>query len=133
MEINSLNDIWEAISEMLLLKMNQISYNVWFKDLHLKEIREGQMVFSIYSGYKKKIIEANYMPLFKGIIHDIMGIEMDVLIVAEDENGQVVQNDLATPDTSFEDSFTFDNFIVGSCNRFAHAAAMAIADNPHII
>ncbi len=133
MEINSLNDIWEAISEMLLLKMNQISYNVWFKDLHLKEIREGQMVFSIYSGYKKKIIEANYLPLFKGIIQEIMGIDMDVLIVAEDENGQVVQNETAATDTSFEDSLTFDNFIVGSCNRFAHAAAMAVADNQHII
>lgn len=133
MDINSLNDIWQAISEMLLEKMNQISYNVWFKDLHLIEIREGQMVFSIYSAYKKKIIESNYMPVFKPIIQEIMGIDMEIVIVAEDENGQIVQNEIATADSSFEDSLTFDNFIVGSCNRFAHAAAMAVADNRNII
>lgn len=133
MDINSLNDIWAAISELLLQKMNQISYNVWFKDLHLVEIRDGQMVFSIYSGYKKQIIESNYMPVFNPIIREIMGIDMDIIIVAEDENGQLVQNEKATPDASYEDSLTFDNFIVGSCNRFAHAAAMAVADNRHII
>lgn len=133
MDINSLNDIWQAISEMLLEKMNQISYNVWFKDLHLIEIREGQMVFSIYSAYKKKIIESNYMPVFKPIIQEIMGIDMEIVIVAEDENGQIVQNEITTADSSFEDSLTFDNFIVGSCNRFAHAAAMAVADNRNII
>lgn len=133
MDINSLNDIWEAISGMLLEKMNQISFNVWFKDLHLIEIREGQMVFSIYSGYKKKIIESTYMPVFKPIIREIMGIDMEIVIVAEDENGKIVQNETATPDSSFEDSLTFDNFIVGSCNRFAHAAAMAVADNRNII
>lgn len=133
MDINSLNDIWQAISEMLLQKMNQISYNVWFKDLHLIEIREGQMVFSIYSGYKKNIIESNYMPVFKPIIREIMGIDMDIVIVVEDENGHVLQNEVASPDSTYEDSLTFDNYIVGTCNRFAHAAAMAVADNRNII
>ncbi len=131
--INSLNDIWSAISEMLLSKMNQISFNVWFKDLHLVEIRDGQMVFSIYSGYKKKIIESNYMPVFKPIIREIMGIDMEIVIVAEDENGKIVPNEVPSADTSYEDSLTFDNFIVGTCNRFAHAAAMAVADNRNII
>ncbi len=133
MDINSLNDIWAAISDMLLSKMNQISYNVWFKDLHLIEIRDGQMVFGHYSKYKKGIIESNYMPIFKPIIREIMGIDMEIVIVAEDENGQILQNEKASPDSSFEDSYTFDNFIVGSCNRFAHAAAMAVADNRNII
>ncbi len=133
MDINSLNDIWSTIKGMLLERMNEISYNVWFKDLHLVEIRDGQMVFSIYSGYKKKIIESNYMPVFKPIIREIMGIDMDIIIVAEDENGHIVQNEKASQDYSYEDSLTFDNFIVGSCNRFAHAAAMAIADSRNIV
>lgn len=91
------------------------------------------MIFSIYSSYKKTIIESNYMPIFKPIIREIMGIDMEITIVAEDENGQIVQNEKVSPDSTFEDSLTFDNFIVGSCNRFAHAAAMAVADNRHII
>ena len=133
MEIHSLNDIWNEISKLLVERLNTVSYNVWFKDLHLVEIRDGQMVFGINSGYKKSILESNYMPVLKPVIQEIMGIDMEIVIVAEDEQGKIVQNEQSTPDASFEDSLTFDNFIVGGCNRFAHAAAMAVADNRHII
>ncbi len=133
MEIHSLNDIWNEISKLLVERLNTVSYNVWFKDLHLIEIREGQMVFGINSGYKKSILESNYMPVLMPVIREIMGIDMEIVIVAEDEQGQIMQNEKSSPDASFEDSLTFDNFIVGGCNRFAHAAAMAVADNRHII
>ena len=133
MQIESLNDIWEAISAQLLKKMTEISFNVWFKDLHLIEIRGGEVVFGIYSDYKKQIIESNYLKVLKECITEIMGIDMEVNIVVEDENGKILPNTVAPVNTSFEDSFTFDNFIMGSCNRFAHAASMAVADNPHII
>lgn len=133
MQIESLNDIWEAISAQLLKKMTEISFNVWFKDLHLIEIRGGEVVFGIYSDYKKQIIESNYMKVLKECITEIMGIDMEVNIVVEDENGKILPNTVTPVNTSFEDSFTFDNFIMGSCNRFAHAASMAVADNPHII
>ena len=133
MQIESLNDIWEAICQELKNKMTEISFNVWFKDLHPIEIRGGEIVLGIYSDYKKQIIESNYMHLLKPCIMEIMGIEMEIKIVVEDENGRILTNTVAPANSSFEDSFTFDNFIMGSCNRFAHAASMAVADNPHIV
>lgn len=133
MQIESMTDIWEAICTELKKKMTEISFNVWFKDLHLIELRGGEIVLGIYSDYKKQIIESNYMHIIKPIILEIMGIEMKIKIVVEDENGKILQNTVAPVNTSFEDSFTFDNFIMGSCNRFAHAASMAVADNSRII
>ncbi len=133
MQIESMTDIWEAICAELKKKMTEISFNVWFKDLHLIELRGGEIVLGIYSDYKKQIIESNYMHIIKPIILEIMGIEMEIKIVVEDENGKILQNTVAPVNTSFEDSFTFDNFIMGSCNRFAHAASMAVADNSRII
>lgn len=133
MQIESVTDIWEAICGELKNRMTEISFNVWFKDLHPVEIRQGEIVLGIYSDYKKQIIESNYMPILKPIIKEIMGIDMAITIVVEDENGKIVQNNVAPADSTFEDSFTFDNFIVGSSNRFAHAASMAVADNHLII
>lgn len=133
MQIESLNDIWEAICLELKKKMTEISFNVWFKDLHLVEIRGGEVVLAIYSDYKKQIIESNYQKVLKECITEIMGIDMEVNIVVEDENGKIIPNAVTPVNTSFEDSFTFDNFIMGSCNRFAHAASMAVADNPHLV
>ncbi len=133
MQIESLTDIWQAVCEELKKKMTEISFNVWFKDLRLLEIRNGEMVLGIYSDYKKQIIESNYMHIIKPCIMEIMGIDMEIKIVAQDENGKILQNTVTPANSSFEDSFTFDNFIMGSCNRFAHAASMAVADNPRII
>ena len=133
MQIESLTDIWEAICQELKKKMTEISFNVWFKDLHPLEIRNGEIVLGIYSDYKKQIIESNYMHMIKPSVKEIMGIDMEIIIVVEDENGKIISNTVAPVNSSFEDSFTFDNFIMGSCNRFAHAASMAVADNPRII
>ncbi len=133
MQIESLTDIWEAVCQELKKRMTEISFNVWFKDLHLIEIRNGEIVLGIYSDYKKQIIESNYMNIIKPSVMEIMGIDMEIKIVVEDENGRIITNKVSEVVTSLNDSYTFDNFIMGSCNRFAHAASMAVADNPRII
>ena len=133
MQIDTLTDIWEAICTEIKKNLPEISFNVWFRDLHPVEIRNGEIVLGIYSDYKKGILESNYMQILKPAIKQIMGIDMEVKIVVEDEDGKIVPNVVAEVNSSFEDSFTFDNFIVGSCNRFAHAASMAVSDNPNII
>ncbi len=133
MQIESLTDIWEAVCLELKKRMTEISFNVWFKDLHPIEIRNGEIVLGIYSDYKKQIIESNYMNVIKPSVMEIMGIDMEIKIVVEDENGRIITNKVAEVNTSLNDSYTFDNFIMGSCNRFAHAASMAVADNPRII
>lgn len=133
MQIESLNDIWEAICGEIKKSMTEISFNVWFSDLHLKEIRNGEIILGIYSDYKKQIIESNYMNIIKASVTQIMGIDMEIKIVVEDENGKIIPSVIVPANSSFEDSFTFDNFIMGACNRFAHAASMAVADNPRII
>ena len=127
MEIESLNDIWGAVSDLCKESITEIAFNVWFKDLHPLDMQDNTLTLGIYSAYKKSIIDATYIPLLKENLKAIMGVEMDIKIVVEDENGQ----ERKTPvPTTYEDSYTFDNFIVGATNRYAHAAAMAIATNP---
>lgn len=127
MEIESLNDLWAAVCEKCKDNITEIAFNVWIKDLHPLDMKEGVLTLGIYSDYKKQIVENNYTAFLRSCVKHIMGIEMDVKIVLEDENGKEITEKEAS---SYEDLFTFDNFIVGQTNRFAHAAAMAVADNP---
>lgn len=133
MQIESLSDIWSAVCDEVRLDINEIAFNVWIKDLHPVSLNNGVLTLSIYSDYKKQIVEANYMHILKNAVKNIMGIDMEIFIVLEDENGALVKDEPASAGGSFESSFTFDNFIVGSSNRFAHAASMAVADNPALI
>lgn len=134
MQIESLSDIWAAVCSEVRQDINDIAFNVWIKDLHPVSLTNGVLTLAIYSDYKKQIVEANYIHIIKNAVKSIMGIDMDIFIVLEDENGDLVKDEPeATGENAWEKSFTFDNFIVGSSNRFAHAASMAVADNPALI
>ncbi len=134
MKIDSVNDIWAAISEQIKKTMPEVSFNVWFKDLLLLEIRQDEMILGIYSEYKKGILESTYMNILNNSVKEVMGIDMTIKIVVADESGRIISHNNSLPiNSTFEDTLTFDNFIVGSSNRFAHAASMAVADNPRII
>lgn len=130
MQIESLADMWEAVCHECRKEITDIAFNVWFKDLHAIRFQEGTFFLGIYSAYKKQIVESNYSSLIKNSLKTIMGIDVEVKIVLEDEMGMEKDSVINAPNASYEDSFTFDNFIVGQCNRFAHAAAISVADNP---
>lgn len=133
MQIDSVNDIWTAISEQIRNKMPEVSFNVWFKDLRLLEIKQDNLILGIYSEYKKGILESTYMNILGGCVKEVMGIDMNIKIVVANESGEIISQNVAPASSTYEDTLTFDNFIVGSSNRFAHAASMAVADNPRII
>ena len=133
MQIESPQDIWELVCEELKKKMTDISFNVWIKDLRPIEVRPGQFLLAIYSSYKKGIVESNFLDMIQESIKTVRGVDMEVTIVVEDEFHTQGNIPIATTTNSFESAFTFDNFIVGSTNRFAHAASMAVADNPSTI
>lgn len=133
MKIESTSDIWELVCEELKKTISEIAFDVWLKDLHPIDLKNGEFTLGIYSDYKKQIVESNYLESIHDKLKQIMGFDVAVTILVEDESGQVITPAKPVGDGSFESEFTFDNFIVGSTNRFAHAASMAVADNPTII
>jgi chromosomal replication initiator protein len=128
LKIESLNDVWAAVKEVCLESITEVAFNCWLKDLHPIELRAGEFVMGIDNEYKKGIIEDNYTQLLKSALKQIMGIDFEIIILIEDENGSVVTEEVAD-DFSFASCFTFDNFIVGPTNRFAHAASFSVANN----
>ena len=133
MKIESTSDIWELVCKELKKTINEIAFDVWIKDLHPIDLKNGEFILGIYSDYKMQIVESNYMEAIHKNLKQIMGFDVAVTILVEDESGQVITPAKPIGDGSFESEYTFDNFIVGSTNRFAHAASMAVADNPNII
>ncbi|MCQ2477920.1 MAG: chromosomal replication initiator protein DnaA [Clostridia bacterium] len=79
------------------------------------------------------MIEQNYTAILSEAIEKIMGLELKPHIIFEGEDTKIVRAELHSEGLTFEDFFTFDNFIVGSTNRFANAAAMAVANNEKIV
>ena len=133
MKVESTSDIWELVCNELKKTISEIAFDVWLKDLHPIDLKNGEFILGIYSDYKKQIVESNYIESIHEILKLILGFDVAVTILVEDERGHVITPAKPVGDGSFESEYTFDNFIVGSTNRFAHAASMAVADNPNII
>ena len=132
--MESLYDVWNAVCEESKKYITEVGYNVWIKDLKPVEQRPGEFVVSIYSNYKKQIIEMNYLEILENCLKDVMGVPTKLKVMFADENGEIIENAEEEPEEgSFESNYTFENFIVGSSNRFAHAASMAVAENAVII
>lgn len=136
MSIQSINDIWASVCEELKKKpseqMTLVGFNLWIKDLKPIDFGPDGFVLSTPAELVKNTIEKFYSKILSETIRDVIGIETPIKVVISDQSGNIVKQ--RTDNAEFFDSvYTFDNFIVGSSNKLAHAAAMAVADNPYII
>ena len=136
MSLQSIHDIWNAVCEELKRnpseKMSIIGFNMWIKDLKPIDFGPDGFVLSSVSEFIKSNVERFYSGLLSEVILKITGLEVPVKVVVEDKSGNIIKP--ITDNTEFFDNaYTFDNFIVGSSNKLAHAAAMAVADNHYII
>ncbi len=132
MQIESINDVWKAVCDECINKQyfTEIAYGVWFADIVPIKMENGKFIGSIYSSYKKSIVESNFKNFIEIALKDILGFPIEFELLLSDENGSIISNKpVELSDNSTEANLTFENYIVGSSNRFAHAAAMAVADS----
>lgn len=133
MAIQSVEDIWVAISEECKSKISETAYSCFLQDIKPEKIEDGYFVISHTNEYMCTIIEQNYTEILTECIKKIMGIELKLKVVYDKEEEEILKAETLSEGLTFEDFFTFDNFIVGSSNRFAQAAAFAVAENPGMI
>ncbi len=132
MPISSLDDIWNLVCEQCKEMITETAFNCFLKDLKPISFNGGEFIVSCNDEYARGIVEENYSDVLKKALNSVMGIEIAVRIIYEEDEEKILRAEQFSEGLSFEDFFTFENFIVGSTNRFAHAASLAVADNPSI-
>ncbi|MBM3156744.1 MAG: chromosomal replication initiator protein DnaA [Chloroflexi bacterium] len=135
-------DIWKAALEELQIKVSPANYQTWLKNTIGLSLNDGCFTVGVPSSFVTEALEKRLNPLIEKTLTGIAGKPLKVQFQVHLGNGD---EELAPPVPSTPAStnykqragapklnrrYTFSTFIVGSCNRLAHAAALGVAENP---
>lgn len=131
--LDELSGILENVKAYFLTSMTEETVNLWFGDLKLVDFSGDTLTMTTPSELKFNVIKSRYIDTLKTKFSEYLGFDVDISLeiakkVVQTEEKKDPDNPSTMPAYNFE--YTFDNFIVGNSNKFAHAACSAVADHP---
>ncbi len=129
--MESLKEMWLLVCEHLKKTCGEVIYDIWFKPLEIIRF-DGAKAEIAASEFMKKIIEQKFSKELNEAFKEVMGFDVEVVLVDPNNVPPVTPektNSEPMASTNIETN-TFETFVVGPSNRFAHAAAQAVAANP---
>jgi chromosomal replication initiator protein len=142
--------LWSEVAGRLRGALNDTTYGTWFGEVQGLELADDRFVLAVPNDFTRDWIEGHFLGLIGAAIRDVTGQERPIeLRVSEfllpPEPPLVGKGDAVSlevplvveriqpsrPESGgFNSKYTFDSFVIGSSNRFAHAAALAVAEAP---
>lgn len=132
---------WERVRERLRAEFGEATFNTWLKGLTFVTVGGGRLTLGAGTRYAREYVLANYSDRLRGICREewptVLGLE--IVVQNRPQVGQAVSPAIMRPrennggdvimGSPLDPRYTFENFIVGPPNEFAHAAARRVAES----
>lgn len=137
---NELNELLTKAKDLLKDEMTNISYETWIKSLEIRDFTDDKIILIASSPFQKDAVETRYYDLVTNTFKFITNKDCKIIVEYKDPDSE--EDDIKLEEKSFNDNeigvsnnslnpkYTFDTFVVGNNNRFAHAASLAVAEAP---
>ena len=129
--MDSFEELWEMIKEECKKQVSESIYNVWFKDMELISFDDDEVVIAL-SDFKRKIVETKFKKKLSDSFANVLGFDVKITLrdISSNPTAEEYVSKNKEKPAALKDEDTFESFVVGSSNRFAHAAAIAVANEP---
>ena len=128
--MNPAADVWAKVISLMQPDMTATTINTWFDDATAVALEDDRFVLYSPTRFKRDIIATRYVSKIQAALRELFSCDMDVTVLTEGELDQYQQEPEKNDFFPGTEEYTFERFVVGSSNKFAHAAARAVADNP---
>jgi chromosomal replication initiator protein len=130
-------NIWEEIKSKIKEKIDSHSYQTWFEPAQYIGRDEQTVFIKVPNSYFKEWLTLHYSSVIQKLCEELIGRKLKFRYIFEEEAKFQRKNPIIRRKESgylihpnLNPNYTFENFVVGSCNQFAHAASLAVAQNP---
>lgn len=141
--MENIADLWNNALANIEKKISKPSFDTWLKSTKAHSLQGDTLVVKAPNEFARDWLEERYSQLISGILYDITGEELGVkFIIPQNQSEEEVdlplppkkkkpeEEQTELPLTMLNPKYTFDTFVIGSGNRFAHAASLAVAEAP---
>ena len=122
--------VWAKVLGHMEARLTPQVVSTWFDDTEILELTDQKLVLYSPSTFRKDIILRRCTGYIKEAMQEIFQMNVEIEVLDETEIEAYRGRSQKPEFIEFNPQFTFDNFVVGSSNRFAHAAAVSVANNP---
>ncbi|MEH7303883.1 chromosomal replication initiator protein DnaA [Neobacillus drentensis] len=141
--MENIADLWHAALANIEKKISKPSFDTWLKSTKAHSLQGDLLIITAPNEFARDWLEERYSQLISGILYEITGEELSVKFIIP-QNQKDAENEVQLPPKKVKkdddhgefpqgilnQKYTFDTFVIGSGNRFAHAASLAVAEAP---
>ena len=130
----NINEIWKTVLDHLSNRISQTKVDTWLKPTEIVSLNKEEVVISVPNKFFQNWITDNYEDFIKEELKKITGKEMKILYTIKKEKVKKENKEKEGIEIKsrnlFNPKYTFENFVVGPGNQFAHASCLAVAEKP---
>jgi len=129
--VNDIKNIWKKTLEIIEQRISGPSFETWLKDTEALSLINDNLLVTVPTDFVKEWLENRYSPLICDVLEEVTGMRLHVTFtVGTAAKMPPFSRDDEISSAQLNPKYTFESFVIGNSNRFAHAAALAVAEAP---
>lgn len=122
--------VWAKILSHMEERLGSVTISAWFDDAEVVELNDSNLILYSPSEFRRDFICRRCTDYVQDALKEIFDSDAKLLVFGDKERDEYLNRGKAPASSAFNPQFTFDNFVVGPSNRFAHSAAIAVSKTP---
>ena len=122
--------VWAKIINYLEERLTSVTVSAWFDDAEVVELNEQQLIIYSASDFRREVICRRCTEYIQDALKEIFNSDAKLVVFGDEELKAYRDKGSSNNSMDFNPQFSFDSFVVGNSNRFAHGAAIAVTNNP---
>ena len=122
--------VWAKVLSHMEERLGAVTVSAWFDDAEVVELNETSLILYSPSDFRREIIRRRFTDYIQDALKEIFNSDAKLLVFGDEELAARKSKGKSASSMDFNPQFTFDNFVVGPSNRFAHSAAIAVSKTP---